>query len=136
MKLLMLYTERFAYRTGARGLDSAAELDEEREVLDALVGLVHAEAADEEEPGRVATKLVKNLKWAARKNGTRTIVLHSFSHLAESKASPDVTRALLDGVEARLREAGYAPLQTPFGYFLDLDLRAPGRSTARLFASF
>ncbi len=39
-------------------------------------------------------------------------------------------------VEERLRNADYEVWQTPFGYFLDLDLQAPGRSTARIFSSF
>ena len=136
MKLLMIYADRFAWRTAEKGLESAAEVSEERRLEGVLVGLIHAEAQDEAEAGRVETKLVKNLKWGARKNATSRIVLHSFSHLAESKASPEFTRDLLDRAEARLQAAGYEVWQTPFGYFLDLDLAAPGRSTARIFASF
>jgi hypothetical protein len=136
MKLLMIYTDRFAWRTAERGLDSAAEASEERRLEGVLVGLIHAEAQDEADPGRVETRLVKNLKWGARKNDTERIVLHSFAHLAESKASPEFTRDLLDRAEARLLAAGYETCQTPFGYFIDLDLAAPGRSTARIFASF
>jgi hypothetical protein len=136
MKLLMIYADRFAWRTAEKGLESAAEVSEERRLEGVLVGLIHAEAQDEGDPGRIETKLVKNLKWGARKNETARIVLHSFSHLAESKASPEFTRDLLDRAEARLQAAGYEVWQTPFGYFLDLDLAAPGRSTARIFASF
>ena len=136
MKLLMIYADRFAWRTAEKGLESAAEVSEERRLEGVLVGLIHAEAQDEGDPGRIETKLVKNLKWGARKNETARIVLHSFSHLAESKASPEFTRDLLDRAEARLQAAGYETSQTPFGYFLDLDLAAPGRSTARIFASF
>jgi len=136
MKLLMIYTDRFAWRIGERGLESAGESGKGRRMEGVLVGLIHAEAQDEEDPGRTETRLVKNLKWGARKNETERIVLHSFSHLAESKASPEFTRDLLDRAEARLLAAGYEACQTPFGYFLDLDLTAPGRSTARIFASF
>jgi hypothetical protein len=63
-------------------------------------------------------------------------VLHSFSHLAETKASADFTRELLRRAQQRLQSAGYEVWQTPFGYFLDLDLQAPGRSTARIFTAF
>ncbi len=136
MKLLMIYADRFAWRTAEKGLETAAEVSEERRLEGVLVGLIHAEAQDEAEAGRIETKLVKNLKWGARKNDTSRIVLHSFSHLAESKASPEFTRDLLDRAETRLQAAGYEVWQTPFGYFLDLDLAAPGRSTARIFASF
>jgi len=136
MKLLMIFADHFAWRTGEKGLESAGETIEERHLEGVLVGLIHAEAQDEDDPGRVETRLVKTLKWGARKNGTSRIVLHSFSHLAESKASPKFTLGLLHSAEDRLRAAGYEACQTPFGYFLDLDLAAPGRSTARIFASF
>lgn len=136
MKLLMIYTDRFAYSPAVKTLDNAPDCTRGSAVTGALVGLIHAEAADSDEPGRVETRLVKNLKWGARKNDTQCIVLHSFSHLAETKATPEFTRDLLDRAEERLQTAGYEVLQTPFGYFLDLDLQAPGRSTARIFASF
>ncbi|NOY60050.1 MAG: hypothetical protein GXO75_14135 [Calditrichaeota bacterium] len=35
--------------------------------------------------------------------------------------------------EVRLKNSGYETHQTPFGYFLDLDIKAPGHSFARLF---
>ncbi len=136
MKLLMIYTDRFAWRTAEKGLESAEEVSEERGLENVLVGWIHAEAQDEADVGKVETKLVKNLKWGARKNETTRIVLHSFSHLAETKAAPEFTRALLDRAEARLQAAGYETWQTPFGYFHDLELAAPGKSTARIFISF
>lgn len=136
MKLLMIYSDHFAWRTAEKGLETAESVNEERRLEGVLVGMIHAEAQDETEVSRVETKLVKNLKWGARKNATLRIVLHSFSHLAETKASPEFTKALLDRAEARLQSSGYEIWQTPFGYFHDLDLSAPGRSTARIFASF
>lgn len=136
MKLLMLYADRFSYRPAHKTLETEPDCSEPDEILDTLVGLVHAEAADGENTSGVEKKLVKNLKWGARKNETRRIVLHSFSHLAETKASAEFTKALLMRIEDRLRNAGYDVWQTPFGYFLDLDLQAPGRSTARIFSSF
>ncbi len=136
MKLLMLYTDRFAYKPASKTLADEPDCHEPGEITAAVVGLIHAEAVDEENASAVEKKLVKNLKWGARKNETRRIVLHTFSHLAESKASAEFTKALLIRTEGRLRGAGYDVWQTPFGYFLDLDLQAPGRSTARIFASF
>ena len=94
MKLLMLYTNRFAYRPAHKVLENEPDATEPDEILDTLVGLIHAEAIDEENAAGVEKKLIKNLKWGARKNDTRRIVLHSFSHLAETKAPPEFTRAL------------------------------------------
>ena len=81
-------------------------------------------------------KLVKNLKWAAGKNNTKRVMLHSFAHLSESKASPEFTAELFQKAIERMKNAEYETFTTPFGYFLDLDIQAPGYSLARLFKSF
>ena len=136
MKLLMIYTDRFAYTPAHKTLEDQPDCDEPGEITETVVGLIHAEEIDEENAGVVEKKLVKNLKWGARNNETKRIVLHTFSHLAETKATAEFTRALLERAAERLRGAGYEVWQTPFGYFLDLDIQAPGRSTARIFTSF
>jgi hypothetical protein len=132
----MIYAERFNYRTSRKNLEGTADLEEEKTVEKALIGFIHMEPADEEKAAAVETKLVKNLKWAARKNETETIVLHSFAHLAPAKADPELTKKLLDNAEQRLGNAGYTTMQTPFGYFLDLDIQAPGHSFSRLYKEF
>ena len=132
MKLVMIYTTHFGYRTTIKTLESEEDWVEERTVEDVLVGFIHAEPQDEAEAGAVETRLVKNLKWAARKNGTDRILLHSFAHLAEGKATPEFTKDLLSNAEARLAGAGYEVSQTPFGFFLDLHLEAPGRARWRV----
>ncbi len=136
MKLLMVYADRFAYKTTVKTLKEFEDQEEERSAEGVLVGFIHVEEEDEERLDKVETKLVKNLKWAAKKNGTNTIVLHSFAHLSESKGDPKITKGLLDRAEKRLVNAGYEAWQTPFGYFLDLDMKAPGRSLARVFKEF
>ncbi len=136
MKLLLIYADRFGYRTTLKTIESEPDRDETEEINDALVGFIHLEQADEEDLASVETKLVKNLKWAARKNETKRIVLHSFAHLAETKASPQFAKEVLDGAQTRLLQSGYEAMQTPFGYFLDLSLSAPGRPSARVFKSF
>ena len=133
MKLLMIYANKFAYKTSQKGLESASEISEKNIVENTLVGFIHVEEKDEVNLSNVETKLIKNLKWAARKNNTERIVLHSFTHLSQSKASSEITKQLLDNSEQRLKKAGYEVYQTPFGYFLDLDVKAPGYPLARLF---
>lgn len=136
MKLLMIYIDTFSYKTSVKNLESAPRIDEKKVIEDALLGFIHVEPEDEENLSAVETKLVKNLKWAARKNETDTVVLHSFAHLAETKADPEFTKRLLDNAGTRLKNAGYVTHQTPFGYFLDLDIKAPGHSLSRLFKEF
>ncbi|MEE9441734.1 MAG: threonyl-tRNA synthetase editing domain-containing protein [candidate division Zixibacteria bacterium] len=133
MKLLMIYTDRFAYKTSVKAVEEVQDIDEEREINDTLIGFIQVEKEDEENLSAVETKMIKNLKWAARKNDTRKILLHSFAHLSESKATLEATKQLFDSAEHRLTKAEYEVSQTPFGYFLDLDIQAPGKSLARIF---
>lgn len=136
MKLLMIYTDRFAYTPAVKTLVDQPDCHTPGEIFATVVGLIHAEASDEDDPVKTEKKLIKNLKWGARKNATQRVVLHSFSHLAETSAGATFTRDLLDRAAERLQASGYDVWQTPFGYFLDLDLQAPGRSAARIFTSF
>ena len=129
----MIYADKFAYKTSLKSLESASETTEQNIIENAIVGFIHVEEKDEANFSNVETKLVKNLKWAARKNNTEKIVLHSFTHLSESKASSEITKQLLDNSEQRLIKSNYEVFQTPFGYFLDLDVVAPGNPLARLF---
>ena len=133
MKLLMIYCDKFAYKTTKKGFEEAEEINEEKEFGNVLVGFIHLEKEDEEKLSSVETKMIKQLKWAARKNETENIILHSFAHLSESKAEPSNVKTLFDSAEARLISSGYTVNQTPFGYFLDLHVDAPGHSLARIF---
>lgn len=133
MKLLMIYCTRFAYLPKVKTLAEFPDHEEGKEFENVLVAFIHAEAKDEENMKNVETKMVKNLKWAAKKNNISSVILHSFAHLAETKASPEFTKELFDKVEARMKNANYTCEQTPFGYFLDIDVKAPGVSQARIF---
>ena len=133
MKLLIIYADKFGYKTSNKGLESAKTIEEEIIFTNSLVGFIHFEEKDEKILSVVETKMIKQLKWAARKNEADKIVLHSFAHLSESKGSPELTKELFNSAEERLKNSGYEVFQTPFGYFLDLDVQAPGHSFARLF---
>lgn len=133
MKLLIIYADKFGYKTSNKGLENAETIEEESLFTDSLVGFIHLEEKDEENISAVETKMIKQLKWAARKNDTTNIILHSFAHLSESKGSPELTKQLFNSAEERLTGSGYEVSQTPFGYFLDLNVQAPGHSFARLF---
>jgi peptidoglycan/xylan/chitin deacetylase (PgdA/CDA1 family) len=101
-----------------------------------VVAFIHVEPPDVAAGNSVETKLVKNAKWLARKWDTRQIVLHSFTHLGEDKADPEEARGLIDRVQKRLEAAGYTAVQTPYGYFNDLSIDAPGHPLARIYKEF
>ncbi len=136
MKLLMIYTDKFAYKTNIKNLESVEKYEENKQIKNALVGFIQVEQKDEEDIAKAETKMIKNLKWAAKKNETNHIVLHSFAHLSMSKADEVTTKEMFNRAENRLKDSGYEVSQTPFGYFLDLDIQAPGRSLARIFKEF
>ncbi len=133
MKLLMIYMDRFAYNPTIKTLVDVEVIEKGREFLDAQVAFIHAEESDIENENNVLKKTLKNLKWIAGKNNTKRIILHSFAHLSESKAEPGFTKAFFDKLQKRLEDTGYEVYQTPFGYFLDLSVDAPGVSLARVF---
>ena len=136
MKLLMIYTDKFSYKTNIKNLESVEKYEENKHIENTLVGFIQVEKKDEEDIPKIETKMIKNLKWAAKKNETNNIILHSFAHLSTSKAEEGITKDLFDRAEKRLKKSDYEVLQTPFGYFLDLDMQAPGESLARIFKEF
>jgi hypothetical protein len=101
-----------------------------------VVAFVHVEPEDVDGHSGAETKLVKNAKWVARKWTVTDVVLHSFTHLATSKADPEAAFALLNRAAERLEKAGYSTSLTPYGYFNDLEMRAPGHPLARIYKSF
>jgi len=136
MKVLVIYCTAFSYHPASKTLPEALEITEGKTFNNCIVAFIQAEVEDEahEVSGR-EKKLVNHLKWTARKNNTNTIVLHSFAHLAETKASAQFTLELFNLAEKRLLNGGYTTAQTPFGYFLDLNINAPGFSLARIWTS-
>lgn len=134
MKLLMIYSESFSYSTTSKSLDSAPDQDEKRQFEQVQLAFIQMEKHDEE---RTPLKKSANfIKWLRRKHDFDTVILHSFSHLSESKADPTFSARFLDQLEERLVKAGMQVFQTPYGYFLDLEIKAPGFSLARVFKSF
>ncbi|MBD3224295.1 MAG: hypothetical protein GF313_06160 [Caldithrix sp.] len=136
MRVILWYMDQFAYHPSVKTLDFADVVSDGNSFDNAVVAFIHAEAKDENNFSKVTTKLVKNLKWLAKKWECTQIVLHSFAHLSESKSNPDLVQEIFDNVQNRLTEVGYTVDQTPFGYFLDVQISAPGQSLARVYKEF
>lgn len=133
MKLLMFQAKRFWFRSFSKTLEFVEDQEVEQEVRDAAVIFIHAEAGDEEQGPSLLTKALKNIKWIANKRGLKNVVLHSFTHLADTTASPAYAQATLDTLAARLRDVGYTVAVTPFGYFCEWDLSVYGESLAKVY---
>ncbi len=136
VKVLTMFVDEFSYTPALKNLENVPEITEGKSFSSAILAFIQVEQTDEENDAKSREKkLVNHLKWVARKNTTDSIILHSFAHLSESKASAEFTRQIFDLAEQRLQNAGYQTAQTPFGYFLDLNIKAPGFSLARIWAS-
>ncbi len=135
MKLLMFQAPVFRFRPFQKTLVEVEDQDAGAEVKEAVVVFVHAETADNGRAGKVLSMSTKNIKWVANKRGFRNVVLHSFSHLADSKAEPGFAREFLEKLASRLRRGGYAVWITPFGYTCEWELSVYGDSIAKVFKS-
>ncbi len=133
MKLLLIYCNEFGYTPTTKTLDDVEEFSESKAFTKVQTAFIQVEEEDAERIQEVSKKLVKNLKWIMKKNNAQELILHSFAHLSESKADPQVTKELFEKAEEKMKNAGYTVYQTPFGYFLDLKVDAPGFSLARVF---
>jgi len=136
MKVLMIYCKTFGYNPTVKTLEMADENEQAASYENVQTAFIQVEAEDVDREAQVSKKLLKNLKWVCGKNKTRKVILHSFAHLSESKADPEFTKRIFDSVQERLEKVDYEVHQTPFGYFLDLQVDAPGFSLARVFKSF
>jgi len=135
MRVLFWYCDDFDWTPAIKTLPDVPEA-EPAENRNTVVAFVHIEPKDVEAGSASETKLVKNAKWLARKWETPRIILHSFTHLGQEKADPENARALLDRTKERLENTGYSVDQTPYGYFLDLKIKAPGHPLARVYKEF
>ena len=130
----MIYSDKFSYRTTLKSLESVPDMKEEKTFSNVQLAFIQMEEHDQIKPP--LKKSANFIKWLRRKHDFDTVILHSFSHLSESKADPQFSSDFLDQLEQKLKHAGINVFQTPYGYFLDLNISAPGFSLARVFKSF
>lgn len=135
MKLLMFLSPRFRFRPFVSAWDGARASPDETSIRDAAVIFVHAEQEDADDCTWLLTKFVKNVKWIANKRNFKDIVLHSFTHLSESKSAPEFAESFLIQASEKLSAAGYRVHLTPFGYSCEWDLSVHGEPLAKVFKS-
>jgi hypothetical protein len=133
VKLLLLYAHDYWLHPYEKSVPDAADHAGEVASQSAVVALVHVEPADPANHARLVTKAIKQVKWLAGKFGTRAVVLHSFAHLATSRAEPAAAAALLADMQQRLAAAGYEVQTAPFGWFNEFRVHVAGPSLAKVF---
>jgi hypothetical protein len=133
MKLLLFYAHTWWFKTASKSLPQAPDLEREDAVEKTAVVFFHAEAEDEEKGRNLLDKVVKNIKWLAGKFETKSVVIHSFSHLSSSKASPEFSEQIIKQTSEKLQNAGYTVMCTPFGYLNEFKMHVGGESLAKVF---
>ena len=133
MKLLLLFVHEYWLRPFEPSLPAAPAAPPGVESGPAVAALIHVEAQDPERHATLVTKAIKNIKWLAGKFETRTVVLHSFAHLASTRAEPEQADVLMTAMRERLESAGYTVHTTPFGWFNEFRLHVAGPSLAKVF---
>ena len=135
MRVLFWYMDEFSWTPTIKTLENEPAGEPGR-VEKAVVAFVHTEPNDEGQLGKQVTRLIKQLKWLAKKWETRKVVLHSFAHLAVEKSSPEFASDLFEQAKERLESVDYEVTCTPFGYFNDIRIDAPGQPLARIYKEF
>ena len=133
MKLLMVYCNKFGYKTTRKIYKNTPDISEERYFEDILLCFVHAENQDVYDVNKLEVKLLRIIKASAKKNNTNRVILHSFDHLSENKANPKLFKDMFGYVIKRFENEGYECYSTPLGYQVDLDMKAPGNIYGRIF---
>ncbi len=133
MKILMFYAPEFWWKPFSRVLEEAGDPGPETRVEKAVVVFYHVEAEDPAREKKIVEKLVKNIKWLARKFDTKRVVLHSFNHLSTSKASPEDGLALINRAKEKLARGGFELYETPFGWLNEWKMHVAGESLAKVF---
>jgi KaiC/GvpD/RAD55 family RecA-like ATPase len=133
VRMLIWHMDLFVAEPEERGRSKVADA-EPRTVRaeDALVVFAACEKADEAEPASVVARAAAAITEVARQTGTRTVVLHSFSHLFVELSAPALAKRILDSLEIQLAGDGYTVLQTAFGWFNRLEMRAKGHPLSRV----
>lgn len=133
MRLLIWHVDAFAAEPEQRGRSAVADAAPQPvRIAEGLVVFAACEKQDEGEPEAVATRAAVAIADIAGRLGSRTVVLHSFSHLFVELSAPAVAREILHETQRRLAAQGYSVSQTAFGWFNRLEMRAKGHPLSRV----
>lgn len=135
MKLLMLDTIDFWYKTFLKTVETAEACEREEATHDSLVIFVNVEKEDETQKDKVVRKAVNNISWLARKTDRNNIVLHSFGHLSESKSNVEFAEEIIKSIQDKLTAKGFKTSMTPFGYLFEFKIHVKGESLAKVWKS-
>ncbi len=130
IRLLMFHVDSFWYRPNESNSNDRTEIGESLHVW------IHCEEDDEVNRASVLRKMVKNIRWLAKKNGCNAVTLHSFAHLDDNKSDPKFADALIEEAASKLHDREFDVHIVPFGAFYEFNLHVKGPSLAKVFKRF
>lgn len=136
MKIIALHSDFVEFQAVKKAIKEPEETDKELHRIDeCLVVLAAVEKKDEENPGEVAKKLIKNVEDIAAQVKTKNIVLYPYVHLSASPASPSTALKVLKDAEAKLKKK-FKVVRAPFGWYKSFDIKCKGHPLSELSREF
>jgi hypothetical protein len=132
MIILMFHVDSFWFRPFS---EESKESETQESFGESLLVWIQAEGKDEDDRVAVLRKMVKNIRWLAKKHSLNRIILHSFAHLAESKASPELASSLIEETATRLRDRDYTVYCVHYG-LNEFQMHVKGPSLSKVFKQF
>ncbi len=133
MRLLIWHVDSFLAEPTERGRSKIADAAPKAvSMSDGLVVFAACEKRDEPEPEAVAERATAAIVEVAKQLGARAVVLRSFAHLFVELSTPALAKRILDSLETQLAEDDYTVLQTAFGWFNRLEMKAKGHPLSRV----
>ncbi len=124
----MFHLDSFWYRP-----NEESSKDKGTSVDECLLVWLQSEPHDIEDRVKILRKVVKNIKWLAKKVDVSRILLHSFAHLGHKKADEEFSENIINDIEKRLLERDFEVSQVPFGEFNEFKMHVKGPSLAKVF---
>ncbi|MDG6997782.1 MAG: threonine--tRNA ligase [Nitrososphaerota archaeon] len=128
MRILQLHCSRIDYTPIKKEIDSAEEsTTETRTVNDCILLLVSVERGDDDS---VVDQAVESMHKAQSQLKCNSFVVYPYAHLSSELASPKEAQEILNSVDQKGREQGFAIHHVPFGWNKSFSVSVKGHPLA------
>jgi len=135
MKLLMIHSDGFAFKTGNKVPGATAEEVPEEEHSFKLEGHVlviftTVEKKDEDNPSKIVELAAEDIEKLAHELGETRIVVYPYAHLSPSLAHSKTAIKILNEMKEALAQRGLETYKAPFGWYKSFELNCLGHNRA------
>jgi threonyl-tRNA synthetase len=135
MKLLIIHSDGFAFKTGNKVPGATAEQVPEKEhslKLESrvLVVFISVENKDEDNPSKIVELAADDIEKLAHELGESRIVVYPYAHLSSSLAHSKTAIKILNEMKEALAQRGFETYKAPFGWYKSFKLNCLGHNRA------